>query len=135
MTAHDRMTDIENYLSYLEAIYHREVLEKPRDVSLRILGFSQGAHTASRWIYRQNIAYDQLILWGAGLADEISSDIVKSHFSSGKNVFVAGDTDRYITPQVLGKMQKKYDGIGFSYDLVTYTGGHEIYPEILAKLI
>lgn len=135
MTAHDREYDIENYLNYLNSVYLTASTECPADVRLWILGFSQGAHTATRWIYRKNIRYHQLILWGAGLAEEIDKTIAGSHFNGGKNVLVVGDTDRYISKETLRGMQRKYERIGFEYDLAPYAGGHDIFPEILSKLI
>ncbi len=133
MTAHDRETDIENYVRYIQTIYENEV--HPHQCRLNVLGFSQGVHTASRWIYKENINYNQLIVWGAGLANEISAQIVKDHFSKGKNVFVVGDRDRYIGSSELEQLKRRYSSIGFTYDLVQYQGGHDIYPDVLSALL
>jgi predicted esterase len=135
MTAHDREQDIQNYISYLRAIYTSEVLPRKGQFALNVLGFSQGAHTASRWIYKENIEYHKLILWGAGLAHEINTKIVAEHFSAGHNLFVLGDQDRYVNEEELEKSKHRYDTIGLNYDLTRYHGGHDIYPEVLEKLI
>lgn len=134
MTSHDREQDIKNYISYLRAIYTSEILPWRDQLTFNVLGFSQGAHTASRWIYQDKIFYDKLIVWGASLAHEINTQIVASHFSRGI-VQVIGDQDRYINEDALEKLIQRYDRIGLNYDLIRYHGGHDIIPEVLEKLI
>jgi predicted esterase len=134
MTAHDREQDIQNYCAYLQAIYMAEVSPYREKFTFNLLGFSQGAHTVSRWIYRENITFDKLILWGASLAHEIDWKIVASHFSGGSNILVIGDQDKYINEDALEKLRHRYHTIGLNYDLIRYHGGHDIYPEVLEKL-
>lgn len=135
MTAHDREYDIQNYLAYLREIYQSEVLPYSSQYAFNVLGFSQGAHTASRWIYREHIAYDKLILWGANLAHEINAETVTSYFSGGRNIFVIGDQDRYIDDASLEKLQQRYNNMGMKYELIRYQGGHDIYPDVLEQLL
>ena len=135
MTSHDRELDITNYISYINQVFAHEVKPYLDKVELNILGFSQGGHTASRWIYQSNINYNKLVLWGSGLANEIDEKIIKEFFSHRKNLLVIGDRDRYIDIEQLQKTKKRYATIGFSYQLIEYAGGHDIYPEVLKQLI
>ena len=135
MTAHDRELDIENYISYLNNIFTLEIKPIASHISLNIIGFSQGGHTASRWIYHSNIKYEKLILWGSSLANEIDGKLVAKSFSHGKNIVVLGDQDRFIDETQLEQVKTRYVKIGFKYQLVEYHGGHDIYPDILATLI
>jgi len=135
MTAHDRDTDIENYLSYLNQVYDLEIEPYSKQLKFNILGFSQGVHTATRWIYRSGINYDKLILWGAGLAYEINKEIVSASFNKGKQCIALGDQDRFIDKGALDKIQSRYNSIGFDYQLIRYKGGHDIYPEVLKSLL
>ena len=62
MTKENRLTDIENYLTYLNRLYLN--LDLPDSVPVTILGFSQGAATVSRWITggRDRVrSYDTLV--------------------------------------------------------------------------
>ena len=135
MTSHDRELDIENYINYLNQIYQQELVGIRRHVNINILGFSQGGHTASRWIYKSGIGYNKLILWGAGLAYEINEKIICSSFNIGKQYFVIGDQDRFIDQSALDAARKRYEGIGFDYELVGYQGIHDIYPDVLSKIV
>lgn len=135
MTSLDRDTDIENYLSYLDAIYKSALKPFLNGKRVTILGFSQGGHTASRWIANSHIRYDHLILWGSSLAHEIGSREVECFFASGKNSIVLGDQDRFIDAKQMAITQKRYQRIGFEYQLIQYHGGHDIYPDVLQKLV
>ena len=135
MTSLDRELEISNYISYLNSLYEIELKSRIEGLKVNILGFSQGGHTASRWISSSHITYDHLIFWGSSLAHEIGSTEVSTSFSSGQNTIVIGDQDRFIDSRKLDLMKKRYDKIGFDYKLVQYRGGHDIYPEILQQLI
>ncbi len=74
-------------------------------------------------------------MWGVGLAIEIDKDIISNSFSEGKNITVIGDNDRFISTDQFKKMTKRYGLIGFKYQLIEYQGGHDIYPEVLKRLI
>jgi predicted esterase len=134
MTSYERQTDIDNYINYLDLIYEREVQSNSAK-QLNILAFSQGAHTASRWIYHSGISYSNLILWGAGIAHEIDMQIVRESFSNGRNTFVVGNRDRFVDQHSLKRLRDLYRTIGLKYELISYDGGHEINPEILSKVI
>lgn len=134
MTSHDRELDISNYIAYLNQLYDHEIKPFKDQVELNILGFSQGGHTASRWIHSSNIKYEKLIMWGAGLAIEIDKDIILNSFSQSKNITVIGDNDRFISTEQFNKMAERYERIGFKYQLIEYQGGHEIYPEVLKNI-
>lgn len=135
MTSHDRETDISNYLAYLDQLYEREIKPFRTNISLNILGFSQGGHTASRWIHLSCIRYDRLVLWGVDLAKEIDKCDVKAQFSHGSNQVVIGDQDRFVSKDQLKQMSKHYLDIGFEYQLFEYHGKHEIDPEVVKLLI
>ena len=63
MTKEDRVRDIENYLSYLNSVYSLEIPTEP-PFQINLLGFSQGAATASRWITQSHCHFDQFNFMG-----------------------------------------------------------------------
>ena len=135
MTSQDRDIDITNYISYINQIFKHEVEPSLENIKLNILGFSQGGHTASRWIYNSKITYNKFVLWGSNLAHEIDQKRISDSFSHGKNLVIIGDQDRFINSDRLRKMRLKYEKIGFNYQTIEYHGEHDIYPEILKKII
>ena len=135
MTSYERELDIGNYTNYLDRLFEYEVKPFRKNIKLCLLGFSQGGHTASRWISNSNVNYDKLILWGSGLAYEIGQSHIKENFSSGKNVIVVGDQDRFIDSTQLMQAKRRYSKIGFKYKLIEYHGGHDILPDVLADIV
>ena len=123
------------YLNYLDQMYEHEVKPYLNQVKLNVLGFSQGGHTASRWINHSKLSYQKLILWGSGLAHEINKEDITMSFSKGKNICVIGDRDRFISSEQLIKATKRYSVIGFDHELLEYHGTHNIYPDILSQLV
>src|SRR5688500_17677253 len=61
MTRENRLTDICNYIEFLNAVYQKEAPQK--NVPVTVLGFSQGAATATRWVLDGTIPFNRLILW------------------------------------------------------------------------
>src|SRR5690349_2972850 len=80
MTRENRLMDIESYLTFLNAVYKSEIGN--RSLPVTILGFSQGAATASRWAVQSNIRYERLILWSGIFPDDMdfekSKEVLKT---------------------------------------------------------
>ena len=134
MTSYDREIDITNYIQYLDQLYQQEIRPHNSRINFNILGFSQGGHTATRWIYRSKLDYNKLVLWGTSLAHEINREQVEAYFSNRKNQVIVGSHDRFIDQLQLSKVRKRYAKMGFNYSLKVYNGGHDLHPEILKEL-
>jgi predicted esterase len=117
MTREDRLNEIEDYVGYLDSLYDCifETIERSA-VRVRVLGFSQGAETAGRWIDRGRVRADHLILWGG-------------HFP--KDV----DLERRDTPlRRLTQREARLKESGIPYDLVRFDGGHHLNKYVLSDL-
>ena len=68
MTREDRITEIEDYVRYLDAVYADVVRSA---ISVTVLGFSQGATTACRWAALGTSKIDRLIVWGGEVAADV----------------------------------------------------------------
>jgi len=135
MTSQDRDIDIKNYLKYLDQLFASEIQPMKKDIKLHLLGFSQGGHTASRWVRHSSLNYDRLILWGSSLAHEIDQGDVSERFSAGENIMILGDQDRFISNEQALLIKNRYSKINFDCRLVEYHGGHDIDQNVLAKLL
>lgn len=73
MTRDDREAEVRDYIRYLNrvALFAEEGLE---EIGRTVLGFSQGAHTATRWAVLGRMRIGCLILWGAGLPQDLPKD-------------------------------------------------------------
>ena len=131
MTKYDREYDILDYLNYLDWIVEKFNL---REKQISVLGFSQGAATASRWVAKSNVKIHSLVLW-AGIIPpdlDISSDIPALQKIS--TTVVVGDQDEFINESSLFKMKELMDEYQLQYELITFSGTHRLNREILKTL-
>jgi predicted esterase len=134
MTREDRLTDIENYCEYLTAIYKTELGNRP-DIRTTLLGFSQGAATASRWALDSRINFHRLILWSGILPPDMDFEAGKRILSGKEFLVVYGTNDSFITPDRLREMNELTFKLGVEPEYLTFTGGHDLDEKTLLLLI
>ena len=133
MTKENRLMDIENYINYLSGIYKKEV--GTSSVPVTILGFSQGAATASRWLLSNQIRFNRLVLWAGVFPSDMNFVSGKKTFEEKEVTFVYGTADPFLTDKKFNEMQKLASEISASINEIAFEGGHEIDRATLLKLI
>lgn len=134
MTREDRQTDIENYLSYLNSVY-REVVPAAFKGKISVLGFSQGAATATRWVMSEVIDFHRLILWAGVFPDDLDFEAARAVLATKKTVMVRGTEDPFITDERLAESSRFIDRLKLTPQLITFPGGHEIQEAALLSLL
>lgn len=134
MTRENRLMDIENYVNYLDGIYQAEVQSPNLDIPVTILGFSQGAATATRWILNEKIHFDQFILWAGIFPTDMNFDKGHSLLVDKKIVTVFGNEDPFITPPRVKELNDLIDKIGIKPEKMSFNGKHEMNDELLLRL-
>jgi predicted esterase len=131
MTKENRIMDIENYVEYLNILYHREV-GSTNTIPVTILGFSQGCATASRWVTDGKIKFQRLILWAGVFPPDMNFE--KSHTLKGKETFlVYGKSDPFINDSRFAEMKSISSTLGIEPALVEFEGRHDIDSKTLLK--
>src|SRR4051812_46784279 len=118
MTREDRACEIADYVEYLDALYEDVAGETPRDqVTVKVIGFSQGAATATRWLTHGSSRIDHLILWGGLLPPEteLSSGVP---LRRARLTLVIGRRDHYIDDATLGAEQARLDAAHLPYEVI-----------------
>lgn len=129
MTRLDREHEIRDYVDYLDRLRDHVAPAAERVV---VLGFSQGAETASRWAVLGGAPPAELILWGGGLAADLDPRRTAAALGGAAITFVVGDEDAWA-------LDRSEAGLAFLADLgiaarrVEYHGGHRLHPEVLAR--
>lgn len=133
MTKEDRLTDISNYLVYLNSVY--EQVMKNRSIPVTLLGFSQGSATASRWALTDNIRYEQLILWAGIFPPDM--DFARGHdvLSKKRVVAVYGNNDPFLTDERFAEMNALSAKLGVHVERIRFDGAHDIDASALASVI
>lgn len=132
MTKENRLTDIENYLNFLNSILEQELAG--RDVAISVLGFSQGAATASRWVFQSPKRFHQLVLW-AGLLPPDLEIKPSNEIHSLKVVEVFGKQDIYLNDERFAEMIALNERFNIKAEVLSFEGGHELHTPTLENIM
>lgn len=133
MTREDRLRDIENYLKYLNGIYRAEIPAE-RGFKINVLGFSQGAATASRWVTQNEVSFDKLILWAGIFPPDLNMDLSSTRLQDKKIYLTYGLQDQYVTAEKLSEQNELVSRLGVNTEVLTFDGGHEIDNDTLLAI-
>ena len=134
MTREERLSEIDDYVAYLESIY-KAILQDYRldDVRITVLGFSQGTATACRWLDQGTLRCHRLILWAGYFANGIRDVLEPEHLTATETYFVYGNEDEFLTQlnptEYLEKLQTDLPFL----KILEYNGGHAIDTKVLKE--
>jgi predicted esterase len=135
MTAEDRLTDIDDYVAYLDRLYTHVFESIERDsVQVAALGFSQGVHTLCRWIAFGEPRIDRAILWGATVPPDLDLDAHGHRLGEARLQLVVGEEDHLFTPEAVRAYHDRLDAHGVQFEAIPYPGGHALDIEVLRGL-
>lgn len=139
MTSEEREKDIEDYCSYLDAVYEKYIMPLDKKVIVNALGFSQGGATICRWAAHTKFKIDNLIVWGSvippdmiPMAIERESDLQKLRTLNW--YYVAGDKDELLSDKRRVEQLEILEKNGIKPNSIHYQGGHDILEETLLLL-
>lgn len=141
MTREDRDAEIDDIVTYLDALYHRifELLAShgvSRDaVRVHALGFSQGAPAAARWTGRGTAVIDHLIFWGGEIPQDVNLRAVHERHPTLHCDLVRGTSDHFITPKIATAQEAVLAASGLPYEVRTFEGGHTLNSGVLRALM
>lgn len=137
MTREDRLAEIEDYVQYLDAVYADVFgfLDRAR-VSVRVLGFSQGAATVSRWTAMGRAKIDQVILWGGEFPPDLDlgHEPAAGRLRAARLTLVYGRADEFITPKVAAAITARLREYAIPCEEIVFEGGHTLDDAMLRRL-
>ncbi len=135
MTREDRLTDIDNYLTYLNKVYE-EVVDKIDVANLKVsvIGFSQGSATVSRWVSNTPHHIDQLILWAGIFPPDLDYKLAGERFDSMNIKYVYGLNDPFLSQNRIDEMNAISSKLKVNPQIITFDGEHEIHQPTLASI-
>lgn len=134
MTSYDREFEIMDYVTYLDGLAASVLEEAPEHVQIQVLAFSQGCHTASRWVGNGVVKPKRLILWGSDPAEDLSDEEWDAVSDIDDIVLVAGTLDRFVTGGRLARAEEALRDHQCRFEIIRYEGGHHLQDSVLVDL-
>lgn len=135
LTKENTAMEIENLMNYLDSVFEAERI--PANVNLILFGFSQGVSIVTRWLAHKRIPCHAVILYAGGIPNELTAKDFE--FMDWKNTsvkMVYGSEDAYLVPERLEVEKSKIEQLFQGHaEIITFNGGHEMRPELIANLI
>lgn len=135
MTREDRENEIADYVAYLDALADQVASDAPAIRSRVVLGFSQGAHTASRWVVLGRPDVQELVLWGAGFATDLTPDALATGLEGSRVTIVRGAEDKFRDRREEEAQDALLEELGVPFRVLVHPGGHEIAPAPLLNIV
>ncbi len=132
MTREAREDEIADYVSWLQQAYEEHARALAADVPVTVLGFSQGATAASRWVAAGRVPATRLVCWGGAIAPELDLG-ERSPLRRTRTFVVLGDRDKFISAAAIGAERGRLAAAGFPYEFISFAGGHRLDDALLAR--
>ena len=133
MTREDRADEIEDQAHWLAQVLETYRARVAGDVPLMVLGFSQGAAAASRWVARGGVAPAHLICWGASLAPELDLG-AGAPLAATRCTVVVGERDVFVSAAQIAVERARLDAARFTHAFEHFAGGHRLDDATLARV-
>ena len=125
MTRAAREEEIADYVAYLDRVVEHFRPDGPSP-SIRVLGFSQGAATASRWAVLGDTTVDRLVLWGGAPPPDLDLSAHAEALRGMDLALVVGTDDPYVTPERRAAARQRLERHNIPSTLHTFEGGHRL---------
>ena len=134
MTKEDRLNDINNYLTYLEAVYQEVRTQVSPDVKVTLFGFSQGAATISRFATQTSVAFDRLVLWAGVFPPDLPPLQSVDRLKDKPLYWVYGTKDPFLSAGIMEEQEKLADQLKVTPEVISFEGEHELYDKVLMQI-
>lgn len=135
MTKEDRLTDIKDYIHYLDELYQYTIKSvSKKKVKVVVFGFSQGAATACRWVNSGSVEAHHLVLWSGIFPPDLKAQGTLTK-GAAKVWQLIGERDEYMSDDRKAENDGILREMNIEPNLISFDGGHKIYAAPLLDLV
>ena len=135
MTKEARLDDIHDYITFLDQLYESVITSLGgQQVKIHVVGFSQGAATACRWVAHRKSIVDHLILWSGVFPPDLDFEKAIPTFTSKNCLLLAGDEDPFIPQEEMEGHLAALRERNIPHRFIPFKGGHDIKEQELVAL-
>lgn len=135
MTREDRLSEIDNYVSYLDAVYEDVTRRLERGtLPCTALGFSQGGATVTRWATTGSTEVRRLLLWASPFPPDTNLTLHRDRLAKIDVDFAIGTSDEMVSIEAVEADARRLAEEGVRTAVRKFAAGHVIVPEVLKEL-
>lgn len=134
MTSRDRLYEISDFAEYLSQLYKTYINQISAKALKTVLGFSQGATTAFRWLHARSEQVDNLIAYAGWIPEDINLESGATNPDNINLLYTYGINDPYLTPERIIAMEEVISKNNLKIPIIEYDGDHRIDRNHLQKL-
>ncbi|HSB53406.1 MAG TPA: hypothetical protein VLD58_03585 [Gemmatimonadales bacterium] len=133
LTREDRDQDLADSLRYLDQLHQAIGAELRPEADVNILGFSQGAVMAARWVAAGAVTPQHLVLWGIVPPEEVVPALAE-RMANREVTLIAGERDPFAPAGSLEALAATLARHGVRARAERFDGGHSLSKELLRRL-
>jgi predicted esterase len=133
LTREDREQDLADSLGYLDQLHRTVTAGLRAEAEVNVLGFSQGAVMAARWVATAAAVPHHLVLWGI-VPPEETIPALAERMANREVTLIAGDRDPFAPPGSLEALAEHLARQGVRARAERFDGGHSLSKELLRRL-
>lgn len=134
MTREDRLSEIGDYVTYLDGLAEEMMAGAPETVRFRALGFSQGASTVCRWIAQGRRKPHELIVWAGEMTFDLDDAALGDRLRGVTVRLVGGLRDRLVPAAFLDRQHDRLRRAGVEVEVHRFDGSHRLDRQVLSDL-
>ena len=135
MTREDRLTEIDDYVRYLDELLREVLRAQPADgIRVSALGFSQGTATVARWAVQGTSRLARLILWSGPLPPEIDPDAARARLAAAELHLVFGTRDDMLNQDEIRTQRAALERAAVPHTVHEFDGGHRMDRATLERI-
>jgi predicted esterase len=133
LTRENTLDEVENVLNYIDALFE---IEKPLPHhKFFILGYSQGVSIATRWMVKNKVLCDHLVMHSGGIPNELKPEDFSYLDKKTRISYLYGNQDQYINEAKLTEETLKGKNLfGERLEIMEFDGIHEVNTDFLSSL-
>jgi predicted esterase len=126
LTREARQVDLQDHLAYLDRFREHLVSGTSAATRVTVLGFSQGAVMAARWVAQGRQPPDHTVLWGSPLPEDVPPTRLAQGLHGHRVSLVAGQADPVVPPGVIEASAEALLAAGVPVRAIRFEGGHDL---------
>ncbi len=134
MTSEDREDEIADQNGYINAVLRDLGIDPSTEQRLTVLGFSQGTTTAVRWMVRNTIRVNHLVLWAGQLPHDVDMGMLQTLLADAKVDFCIGTEDEFITNVQVDERMGQLRALLPQVEVHWFEGKHVMHVETLLRI-